>query len=67
MNLKNIIIMEDVMHKKIILIIIVVLFVVLITAYAQDYSPEINPLDFTDKIDNPYFSLTPGTTFSYQG
>jgi len=67
MNLKNIIIKEDIMHKKIILIIIAVLFVVFITAYAQDYSPEINPSDFTDQIDNPYFSLTPGTTFSYQG
>ena len=67
MNLKNIIIKEDVMHKRIILIIIASIFIVLITAYAQDYSPEINPLDFTDKIDNPYFSLTPGTTFSYQG
>lgn len=55
------------MPKKIILIIIVVLLVVFITAYAQDYSPEINPLDFMDKIDNPYFSLTPGTTFNYQG
>lgn len=67
MNLKNIIIKENIMHKKIILIIIAVLFVVFITAYAQDYSPEINPSDFTDQIDNPYFSLTPGTTFSYQG
>jgi hypothetical protein len=55
------------MPKKIILIIMVGLFIVLITAYAQDYNPEINPLDFTDQIDNPYFSLTPGTTFSYQG
>jgi hypothetical protein len=54
------------MPKKIILIIIVGLFVVLITASAQDYKPQINPLDFTDQIDNPYFSLTPGTTFSYQ-
>ncbi|MFH1938773.1 MAG: hypothetical protein ABIK21_01305 [bacterium] len=55
------------MHKRIILIIIASIFIVLITAYAQDYSPEINPLDFTDQIDNPYFSLIPGTTFSYQG
>lgn len=53
------------MPKKIILIIMVGLFV-LITAYAQEYKPQINPLDFTDQIDNPYFSLTPGTTFSYQ-
>jgi hypothetical protein len=35
------------------------LFVVLITVSAQDYKPQINPLDFTDQIDNPYFSLTP--------
>jgi len=54
------------MPKKIILIIMVGLFVVLIMAYAQDYKLQINPLDFTDQIDNPYFSLTPGTTFSYQ-
>ena len=67
MNLKKIIMKEDVMPKKIILIIIVSLFFVFITAYAQDYSPEINPLDFTDQIDHPYFSLTPGTTFNYQG
>ena len=67
MNFKKFIIKEAVMHKRILLIIIVSLFVVFITAYAQDYSPEINPLDFTDKINNPYFSLTPGTTFSYQG
>ncbi|MBC8388660.1 MAG: hypothetical protein H8E13_11505, partial [Actinobacteria bacterium] len=27
----------------------------------------VNPADFRDKIDNPYFTLTPGTTFIYEG
>jgi len=33
----------------------------------QAYSPNINPADFTTKIDNKYFPLKPGTTFVYQG
>jgi hypothetical protein len=39
------------MPKKIILIIMVGLFIVLITAYAQDYKPQINPLDFTVSVN----------------
>ena len=31
------------------------------------YNPIINPSDFVAKIDNPYFSLTPGTTYVYEG
>lgn len=31
------------------------------------YSPTINPADFVDVIDNPYFPLIPGTTFFYEG
>ena len=31
------------------------------------YNPIINPADFVDKIDNPFFPLTPGTTFVYEG
>jgi hypothetical protein len=31
------------------------------------YDPIINPSDFADKIDNPLFPLTPGTTFIYEG
>ncbi|WP_440948347.1 hypothetical protein ACSAZL_09020 [Methanosarcina sp. T3] len=31
------------------------------------YSPVINPDDFVEVIDNPYFPLTPGTTFVYEG
>ena len=33
----------------------------------QPYSPTINPGDFTDVIDNPYFPLTPGTVLVYDG
>jgi hypothetical protein len=33
----------------------------------QAYSPNINPADFTTKIDNKYFPLKPGTTFVYEG
>src|SRR5512134_2555647 len=31
------------------------------------YAGEIDPADFTDKIDNPFFPLAPGTTYIYQG
>jgi len=31
------------------------------------YNPVINPDYFVDVIDNPYFPLTPGTTFVYEG
>jgi hypothetical protein len=31
------------------------------------YAPNIDPSDFTSKIDNKYFPLKPGTTFIYRG
>ncbi len=31
------------------------------------YNPVIAPANFVEKIDNPYFHLTPGITFIYQG
>jgi len=31
------------------------------------YHPTIDPANFTTKIDNPYSTLTPGTTFIYEG
>ncbi len=31
----------------------------------KDYKPVINPKDFSTKITNPYFPLTPGTTLTY--
>lgn len=31
------------------------------------YNPVINPDEFVEVVDNPYFPLTPGTTFVYEG
>jgi hypothetical protein len=31
------------------------------------YRPQIDPADFVEVIDNPYFPLTPGTTHVYRG
>jgi hypothetical protein len=31
------------------------------------YNPVINPDDFSTKIDNPFFPLKPGTTYTYEG
>jgi hypothetical protein len=33
----------------------------------EPYDPRINPANFVNKIDNPYFPLTPGTTYIYEG
>ncbi len=33
----------------------------------EAYSPDIDPANFVDKIDNKYFPLEPGTTFVYEG
>ncbi len=32
-----------------------------------DYHPHIDPANFTDRVDNPLFPLTPGTTLVYSG
>lgn len=32
----------------------------------ENYNPEINPDDFVSTINNPYFTLIPGTTFLYE-
>src|SRR5687767_2339229 len=31
------------------------------------YAPELDPADFVDSIDNPYFPLIPGTKWVYEG
>jgi hypothetical protein len=33
----------------------------------SEYRTKIDPADFTSEITNPYFPLTPGTTFVYEG
>src|SRR5215211_3585219 len=33
----------------------------------EGYAPNINPADFTTRIDNKYFPLKPGTTYVYEG
>jgi uncharacterized membrane protein YkoI len=38
------------------------------TAPAEgEYNPQINPADFTTKVDNKYFTLTPGRILVYEG
>lgn len=32
---------------------------------SKDYHPEINPANFTNVVNNPYFPLVPGTTFTF--
>lgn len=34
---------------------------------AAAYNPDIDPTNFVAVIDNPYFTLTPGTTYTYEG
>lgn len=33
----------------------------------SEYDPQIDPNDFVAHVDNPYFPLTPGTTYVYSG
>jgi hypothetical protein len=42
-------------------------FAVLPKAIATDATDDVNPEDFTIRIDNPFFPLPPGTTFIYKG
>jgi hypothetical protein len=35
------------------------------TKVPVEYQPVINPADFTNAVDNPYFPLVPGTTFTF--
>jgi hypothetical protein len=34
---------------------------------AANYAPNIDPSNFVDRVDNPYFPLEPGTTWVYEG
>jgi hypothetical protein len=33
----------------------------------SDYAPEIDPANFISEIDNPFYTLTPGTSFTFEG
>ena len=37
------------------------------TALAERYNPTIDPANFTTKIDNQFFPLVPGTTYTFHG
>lgn len=37
------------------------------TAIAGKYNPTIDPANFTTTIDNPFFPLVPGTTYTFRG
>jgi hypothetical protein len=34
---------------------------------SRPYHPTIDPANFSEVVNNPYFTLTPGTTFTYKG
>ena len=64
----------------VIIVIIIILNLVLInnifynkggskqfSATEEAYNPEINPADFSTKIDNKYLTFTPGATYVYEG
>jgi hypothetical protein len=50
---------------------ILAIFVVLVgdvgLAKNKPYNPVIDPANFTTKIDNPFYPLKPGTTYTYKG
>jgi len=59
--------------KKFIMILLIGLFLGVVTSGCEiddpddAYNPVINPEDFVDTIDNQYYPMTPGTTFTYIG
>jgi hypothetical protein len=36
-------------------------------AFDDSYAPDIDPADFVEGVDNPYFPLVPGTVWRYEG
>lgn len=60
------------MHSKVGLRLVMLAVVALVSAGCEalgarkaDYHPAINPANFQAKVDNPYYPLVPGTTFTY--
>ena len=52
--------------KRLLVLPTVAIIVVLTACTSGAYNPTIDPADFVNKIDNQYYSLTPGTTLTYQ-
>jgi hypothetical protein len=48
-------------------LIVLALSISLAGCNEDQYDPEIDPADFVTTIDNQYFTMTPGTTFIYEG
>jgi len=49
-----------------ILAIVVIAIVGVIFISSKEYNPIINPSNFVSIINNPYYTLTPGTSYTYQ-
>jgi hypothetical protein len=49
------------------LTILLLAFGVHVFAQEAPYAPDIDPANFVEGIDHPYFALTPGTTWVYEG
>lgn len=60
--------LADVMARELRVFVSVFLLLGLRCAIASppEYNPTIDPADFTVVVNNPYFTLTPGTTFRYK-
>jgi hypothetical protein len=52
---------------SVVLILITVGFTAHIVAQEEPYAPVIDPANFVEGVNHPYFSLVPGTTYIYQG
>lgn len=62
---------KAIVWKHILAVVTVIMFIGLVsgcqvlktTVNSKAYNPKITSADFNINIDNPYFTLTPGTTF----
>jgi len=53
-------------YGVLILAIVVIVIVGVIFISSKEYNPIINPSNFVSIINNPYYTLTPGTSYTYQ-
>lgn len=57
--------MAKLRYSSALVLLVTSLFALPAAAAQPPYQPVINPADFVDRIDNPYFPLDPGTVFRY--